>query len=131
MDLEYQRLLARDRNPFAFLYKNFRRNWGQFQATYLFAKLSTLLIIAIISPDNCLFRTYPRTTVFLVRQIILLISTVGFFILHSILTPFMNPINNASEWFSRLNYVLTTAIALAITLDVPGKDIINGIVLYM
>jgi hypothetical protein len=84
MDREYQRLLARDRNPFAFLYKgmaqiilyddvkymcaDFRRQWGTYQSTYLLAKLSILLIIAVIDPDNCLFRTLPRNNVGIVRQ---------------------------------------------------------------
>ncbi|KAF5390251.1 hypothetical protein D9757_002979 [Collybiopsis confluens] len=53
MDIEYHRVLARDQNPFGFLYSGFRRGWGTYESTYLFAKLSTLVIVAIIDPDNC------------------------------------------------------------------------------
>ncbi|PPQ62841.1 hypothetical protein CVT24_000535 [Panaeolus cyanescens] len=129
-DAEYQRLLGRDRNPFAFLYTAFRRGWGTYISTYLFAKLSTLLIIAIFDPDNCLFRNYSRTTISVIRQILLLLTTIGFFIAQCIFAPFLDPINNASEWTSRLNYLTTASTALAVTLNIPGKEILESYVLY-
>ncbi|TFK30404.1 hypothetical protein FA15DRAFT_579807 [Coprinopsis marcescibilis] len=130
MDAEYHRLLERDRNPFAFLYSAFRRGWGTYESTYLFAKLSTLAIIAIIDSNNCIFRSYSRTTIPVVRQIILLISTTGFFMAQCIYAPFLDPVNNASEWTSRLNYVTTSTTALLISLNVPNKHIIDTYVLY-
>ncbi|KAF9453858.1 hypothetical protein P691DRAFT_771149 [Macrolepiota fuliginosa MF-IS2] len=130
MDTEYQRLLSRDKNPFAFLYSAFRRGWGAYESTYLFAKLSTLVIIAVIDSDNCLFRSRSRTTIPIIRQILLLLSTISFFVAQCIFAPFLDPVNNASEWTSRLNYVTTSTTALLIALDVPGKDIIDTYVLY-
>ncbi|KAH9486975.1 hypothetical protein JR316_0001041 [Psilocybe cubensis] len=130
LDGEYHRLLNRDRNPFAFLYNGFRRGWGTYISTYLFAKLSTLAIIAIIDPDNCLFRTLSRSKVSVIRQSLLLVSTLSFFIAQCVFAPFLDPVNNASEWTSRLNYLSTSATALAITLNIPGKDIIDSYVLY-
>lgn len=146
MDSEYQRLLSRDKNPFAFLYSGkyrtmsfgwlmyffpaFRRGWGAYESTYLFAKLSTLLIIAVIDSDNCLFRSRSRTLISVIRQILLLVSTIAFFIAQCIFAPFLDPVNNASEWTSRLNYVTTSTTALLIALDVPGKDVIDTYVLY-
>lgn len=130
MDSEYHRLLQRDNNPFAFLYSGFRRRWGTYESTYLFAKLSTLVIIAVLDPNNCFFRTGSRLTIPIVRQVLLLLSTLGFFIAQCIFAPFLDPVNNASEWISRLNYVATAATALAITLNVPGKNVINTYVLY-
>jgi len=44
--------------------------------------------------------------------------------------PFLDPVNNASEWTSRLNYLSTSATAFAITLDMPGKEILDSYVLY-
>ena len=44
--------------------------------------------------------------------------------------PFLDPVNNASEWTSRLNYLSTSATAFAITLDIPGKEILDSYVLY-
>ncbi|KAF7347866.1 hypothetical protein MVEN_01544400 [Mycena venus] len=127
MDSEYHRLLDRDRNPFAFLYSGFRRNWATYEAIYLFAKLSALLVVSVIDPDNCFFRTLSRTAIPIVRQVVLLLMTLGFFIAQCVIGPFLDPVNNASEWMSRLNYVLTTALALLVALDVPGKDFLSTV----
>ncbi|TFK77139.1 hypothetical protein BDN72DRAFT_953613 [Pluteus cervinus] len=131
LDLEYHRLLSRDRGPFSFLYSGFRRGWGTYESTYLFAKVNTLLIIAVINPDNCVFRTSSRTALPIVRQVLLVVSTIGFFLAQCVFAPFLDPINNASEWTSRVNYVLTSAVALAVTLNTPGQDVLNTIVLYI
>ncbi|KAI0375073.1 hypothetical protein BV20DRAFT_960129 [Pilatotrama ljubarskyi] len=131
MDREYQRLLGRDRNPLNFLYNGFRRGWATYESTYLFAKLTTLLLTAVVDPDNCLFRTAPREKVAVARQILLLIAMLLFFALQCAYAPFLDPVNNASEWTSRLNYVLTSAASLAVALDIPGQDIFNGPVLYV
>jgi hypothetical protein len=109
----------------------FRRNWATYEAVYLWAKLSALLVVAVIDPDNCFFRSLSRTVVPIVRQVILLLMTLGFFTSQCAFGPFLDPVNNASEWMSRLNYVTTTALALAVALNVPGKDILNTYVLYM
>ncbi|KAF8922598.1 hypothetical protein CPB85DRAFT_1467779 [Mucidula mucida] len=131
LDGEYHRLLARDQNPFSFLYSGYRRGWATYQSTFLFAKLSTLVIIAIIDPDNCFFRSLPRSPVPVVRQILLLVSTIGFFLAQCFFAPFLDPVNNASEWTSRLNYVATSIVALLLALDIPGKQIYNVYVLYV
>jgi len=80
--------------------------------------------------NNCLFRSVQSTKVLYVRQGLLLASTIGFFIAHCLFTPFSDPIANANEWFSRLNFVLTALIALLVALDVPGSDTLNTTVLY-
>jgi hypothetical protein len=56
---------------------------------------------------------------------------IGFFLAQCILAPFLDPVNNASEWVSRLNYVITASVALAVAFDIPNKDILNTYVLYM
>ncbi|KAJ6621702.1 hypothetical protein B0H10DRAFT_1789676 [Mycena sp. CBHHK59/15] len=131
MDSEYHRLLSRDSNPFAFLYSGFRRGWGTYESIYLFAKLSALLVVAVIDSDNCFFRSLSRTAVPIARQVFLLLLTLGFFIAQCVLGPFLDPTNNASEWISRLNYVTTAALALAVALDIPGKTILDTYVLYI
>ncbi|KAJ4486079.1 hypothetical protein J3R30DRAFT_3443672 [Lentinula aciculospora] len=130
MDVEYHRVLARDQNPFVFLYSGFRRGWGTYESTYLFAKLSTLVIVAVIDPDNCLFRSASRTVTPIVRQVLLLVCTSGFFLAQCLLGPFLDPINNASEWVSRMNYVSTCIVALLVALNVPGTNMLNSYVLY-
>jgi hypothetical protein len=108
----------------------FRRGWGAYECIYLFMKFTALLIVAVIDPNNCLFRSFPSTRVVVVRQVLLLIVTAVFFALQWMFSPFRDPVNNASEWVSRLNYVLTSLVALLVALDVPGKAIINGPILY-
>ena len=111
--------------------QGFRRGWAIYESTYLFAKLTTLLLTAVISPDNCIFRNADRDKVNVSRQVLLVVAMLVFFILQCVYTPFTDPVNNASEWFSRLNYVLTSAVSLAVALNIPGQDILDGPVLYV
>ncbi|KAF8078665.1 hypothetical protein FPV67DRAFT_1465988 [Lyophyllum atratum] len=131
MDAEYHRLLSRDQNPFAVpVQRCFRRGWGTYESTYLGAKLSTLFIVAVIDPDNCLFRSLSRSLLPVVRQVLLLLCTIGFFLAQCIFAPFLDPVNNASEWTSRLNYLSTSAVALAVAFDISAENIFNTYVLY-
>lgn len=54
-----------------------------------------------------------------------------FFLLQCFFTPFVDPVNNASEWMSRLNYLLTSLVGLGVACNIPGQDILDGPVLYM
>ena len=85
----------------------------------------------MISPDNCFFRNAPSDKVNVARQILLLIAMLVFFGIQCIFAPFLDPVNNASEWFSRLNYVLTSAVSLAVAFNIPGQDVLDGPVLYV
>lgn len=131
MDREYQRLLDRDHSPITFLYNGFRRNWGTYESIYLYAKLSTLMLITLINPDNCVLRSLPREPLPIARDIVLLIVMVCFFIVQCISSPCIDPVNNASEWTSRLNYVLTSAVALAVAVYPAGETILDGPILYI
>jgi len=91
----------------------------------------TLLLTALIDPDTCLFRSMNHKRILVARQIILTIAMGLFFILQCVTGPFSNPVNNASEWTSRLNFVLTSVVSLGTVLDIPGKEILDGVVLYM
>ena len=90
-----------------------------------------MLLTAVVSPDNCFFRNIAaRDKVVVARQVLLVIAMLVFFIMQCIFAPFTDPVNNASEWFSRLNYVLTSATSLAVALNIPGQAIFDGPVLY-
>lgn len=110
---------------------DFRLGWGAYKSFYLLAKLSALLIIAVISPDNCFFRTLSRAGVSIARQAVLVTAMLAFFLLQCLLSPFVDPVNNASEWMSRLNYLLTSLVGLGVAANMPGQDILNGPILYM
>lgn len=98
---------------------------------FIAAKLATLLLTALIDPDTCLFRSLNRQRILVARQIILTIAMGFLFIFQCITGPFSNPVNNASEWTSRLNFVLTSAVSLGTVLNIPGKDVLDGVVIYM
>jgi hypothetical protein len=66
-----------------------------------------------------------------IRQSILTTSMLVWFLLQCFLVPFLDPVSNASEWTSRASYLITSAIGLLVALNVPGKDVLNGVVLYM
>ncbi|EKM61097.1 uncharacterized protein PHACADRAFT_82700 [Phanerochaete carnosa HHB-10118-sp] len=131
MNREYQRLLHRDKNPLQFLYHNYRRGWATYEASYIFAKLTALLIVAFVDPDNCLFRSLNRTHVIVARQSILLAAMTSFFVRQCVLAPFLDPVSNAGEWISCLNYVLTAVIALCVALNVSGASVLDGPILYI
>lgn len=95
------------------------------------AKLTALLLTALINPDTCLFRSLNRQRILVARQIILTIAMGFFFMRQCFIGPFSNPINNASEWTSRLCFVLTSVVALGTVLNVPGKNLLDGVVIYM
>ncbi|CAE6405463.1 unnamed protein product [Rhizoctonia solani] len=135
MEHEYQRLLERDKSPFSFLYNEYRRKWGSFKALYLGGKLTALLIVAFISPDSCLTlkmaKSYvSRHTLGIARQSVLLAAMVVFLLVQSLATPFIDPVSNASEWTSRMNFVLTSLLGLLVALDIPGQAFWNGWALY-
>lgn len=55
----------------------------------------------------------------------------GFLVLQSVAAPFVDPVSNASEWTSRMNFLLTSVLGLLVALDVPGQEFWNGWALYM
>lgn len=65
------------------------------------------------------------------RQSLLLSLFSLLFLLQCIWAPFIDQVSNASEWVSRINYLLTALVGLGVALNVPGKDALNGPILYM
>ncbi|KAG8693317.1 hypothetical protein FRC08_009199 [Ceratobasidium sp. 394] len=135
LEIEYQRLLKRDRSPFCFLYNEYKRKWGSFKAIYLGVKLTSLLIVAVVSPDSCLALSLAknhvsRDTLAIARQATLLAAMTGFLVLQTVAAPLVDPVSNASEWTSRMNFVLTSLLGLLVALNVPGQTFWNGWGLY-
>ncbi|KAG8896999.1 hypothetical protein FRB99_008521 [Tulasnella sp. 403] len=131
LEQEYQRLLVRDSNPLSFLYNDFRRTWGAYKSIYLVMKLLALLTVAVIDPNNCIFRNSSHSHINIIRQSVLLVETVTALIFQSVLAPFIDPISNASEWISRVGYVATSFVGLLVATNVKGSDVLNGPVLYV
>ena len=109
----------------------FRRGWGTYRSLYLFVKLSALLLVAIVNPDNCLFRTVRRDVVSITQQALLVLMMFAFLLLQCFFSPFIDTWSNASEWVSRLNYVLTALVGLAVAVQIPYYLVLDGPVLYV
>jgi hypothetical protein len=54
-----------------------------------------------------------------------------YLLVQSITAQFIDPISNASEWTSHMNFVLTALLGLLVALAVPGQTFWNGWALYM
>lgn len=65
------------------------------------------------------------------RQAILSAVMLFFFLLQCFRAPFIDPVNNASEWISRLSYFITSLLGLVVTLGTPGGTLLDGPVLYV
>lgn len=105
-----------------------------YESTYLFIKVTTLLIVAVLDANNCLFRTLSvsgRETLLIARQTLLLCATLVFFAMQNIFAPFTDPVNNASEWVSRLGYVAVAGLSLGAYINTSTKPILLGPGLYM
>lgn len=94
-------------------------------------KLIALLTVAVIDPNNCLFRGSAHNRINVIRQGILLAETVGALILQSTVAPFIDPTSNASEWTSRAGYVATSFVGLLVALNINGSSVLDGPVLYV
>lgn len=107
--------------------------WATYSSFYLFVKLSTLLIVAVLDSNNCLFRNANRNTISLARQGILVFAMSCFLVIQSVLAPFLDPVDNASEWVSRVGYITFAVLGLGVALNIPMgvKYALSGPVLYM
>lgn len=69
----------------------------------------------------------------IIRQVLLLLAMIAFLVVQTIFGPFLNPVSNASEWCSRLGYVVFALFGLIVALHVPTsvQNLFNGPFLYM
>jgi hypothetical protein len=97
----------------------------------LVAKLTSLLIVALIDPSTCLLHALSERKVLVVRQVVLIAAMLGFLILQTIVGPFINPVSNASEWTSRACYFVTAMIGLGAVFGGKLQSVLEGPILYM
>lgn len=90
-------------------------------------KLANILLIVIVSKDNCLFHN-SRTAEYLavVQQGCLLAFMTLFLLAMLISKPFIDYISNNSDVVSRFGYVLISLVGLLVALEVPGHDALNN-----
>lgn len=81
--------------------------------------------------DNCLFRSYQRDHIDVLRQAVLVGFLTLLFGVHLVLHPFIDRNSNASEFVSRSTYVAFAVIGLLVSLKVPGSAVLDNYIIYM
>lgn len=136
----------------------YRRRWGSYRAFYLLVKLVALLVVAIFSKgtpvlllslsplslsphsqhapprfltDNCLFHSFSRAKMDLIRQSVLICFLGVFLAIQLVVHPFTDYRSNASEVVSRSTYLVMVVLALLVSLDVKGKNFFDTWALYL
>jgi hypothetical protein len=88
-----------------------------------------VILIVILTKNNCLFRNHTSASLSIIRQGSLLAFMSLFLLADAISKPFLDYISNNSDRVSRIGYVVISLIGLLVALDVPGKDKLGGGVL--
>lgn len=113
MELEYQRLLGKDKSPLNFLYNSYTRRVGFYKPLYmLFFKLSNVVVITLLTKENCLWRSLPNKTILTIQQGSLIFLMGTLLLIHILITPFVDRVSNRSEFVSRCGYLCTAVIGL-------------------
>ncbi|GAA5904568.1 hypothetical protein JCM6882_004910 [Rhodosporidiobolus microsporus] len=130
---EYERLLDADPSPFNYLYREYRRPWASFRSLYLLFKLANVLLVVLISTDNCAFRTFSDTYLSVVRQGCLLALLAMFFALSAWTSPYLDRTSNSSDVVSRFGYSILAMLGLLEALGMGGTEgavITTNVVVY-
>ncbi|KAM0756390.1 hypothetical protein T439DRAFT_308870 [Meredithblackwellia eburnea MCA 4105] len=128
---EYERLLDDDPSPFSFLYHEYRRPWAYFKAIYMLVKLLNILLVVLLTKNNCLFRSHTSSNLAIIRESSLLAFMALFLFANTLSKPFINYIQNNSDRVSRISFVLIALIGLLVALNVPGNAALGGGVLIV
>ncbi|GAA5821147.1 hypothetical protein JCM11251_001986 [Rhodosporidiobolus azoricus] len=130
---EYERLLDSDPSPFNFLYRECRRPWASFRSLYLLFKLINVLLVVLISSDNCAFRSFSPTYLSIVRQGCLLALLALYFGLSAWSAPYIDTVSNSSDVVSRFGFSILAMLGLLEALGMGGTEgavITTNVVVY-
>src|SRR3954470_17844577 len=87
-------------------------------------KFFLIFFVSVISKDNCLFRSFPRSLVDTIRSGLQISFMFILFLIHWQNEPFLHKSQNLSEYWSRSGYVITSILGLLVILNVgPEKQI--------
>ncbi|CAD6898784.1 unnamed protein product [Tilletia controversa] len=132
MDLEYRRLLGKDKSPLNFMINGYRRQWAFYKPVYILCfKLTNVLIISVLNRNNCIWRFNHTKTMLLIQQAVLIAWMSTLLGIHIVIKPFVDMISNRSEMVSRTGYVLTAILGLLVALNVNGGTVYRSTILYI
>ncbi|CAG8485008.1 15034_t:CDS:2 [Acaulospora morrowiae] len=119
---EYKKLLLKDTCPYNFLYNVYSSKWAAYKTFIMANKFVSILFVVSISKDNCLFRNVPRMQTDIIRQLIQLVLMIILFLFHWKSEPFLYPLQNTGEYWSRIGYVVNSILAVVIAFQVSSID---------
>jgi hypothetical protein len=96
----------------------YNEGWSRYKVFIMATKFLAVTLVVIISKDNCLFHRYPRQTVELVRQVLVIILNIGLLGIHLRTQAFLSPAQNNSETSSRIGQLLVAIIGVLVVLNV-------------
>lgn len=106
--------------------QDYRREWASFKSIYMGLKFINILLISLVTKNNCFFLSHPSKTLAIVRQSTLLVFMSGFLLLSTISLPYNDMISNNSDRVSRISYALISLLGLLAALEVPGYEALGG-----
>ena len=123
---EYWRLLDADMGPWTYLYQAYRRSWRHYKSIYMLIKLFNVLVITLVTKDNCVFRHRSRLWLGIVRQGSLLAFMSLYFGLELWSAPYISLPANHSDLVSRSGYVVIVFFGLMAALGTKGQKFWSG-----
>ncbi|CAG8623522.1 8765_t:CDS:2 [Cetraspora pellucida] len=127
---EYRKLLEKDICPYNFLYNAYNEKWVAYKSFIMANKFFNILLVSLISKDNCIFRNMPRTRIESIRQALQIVLMVLLLIIHWRNEPYIFASQNSSEYWTRTGYVITVVLGMVVILKVgPYQGISIGIII--
>lgn len=92
----------------------------------MLVKLVNILLVVLLTKDNCIFRSYTASSLTVIRQASLLGFMTLFLIADTFSKPFIDMISNNSDRVSRIGFVVLALLGLLVALNVPFKATLAG-----
>ncbi|RIB14861.1 hypothetical protein C2G38_1972554 [Gigaspora rosea] len=115
---EYRKLLEKDTCPYNFLYNAYKKKWVAYKSFIMAYKFISILLVSLLSKDNCIFRNTPRARIESIRQSLQIVLMVLLFFIHWRNEPYLIAIQNTSEYWTRSGYVITATLAMLVILKI-------------
>ncbi|CAG8529899.1 7731_t:CDS:2 [Ambispora gerdemannii] len=124
IDKDYKELLDKDTCPYNFLYNGYHQRWATYKTFIMVNKIFLILLVVLISKDNCLFRSFGRTRIETIRQALQITLMFTLLLIHWRTQPFLLESQNISEYWSRFGYMITSFLGLFVVLQVGSTNAI-------
>ena len=97
----------------------------------MLVKLVNILLICLLTKNNCLFRSHTSHSLGIIRESSLLGFMAIFLLADTVSKPFLGYLSNNSDRVSRIGFVAIAFIGLMVALGVDGEAALGGAVLIL